>query len=81
MMKHIYLVESGKYNDGCKDFTRAFEDESEAWRVVLRRYKKYNLDRNNNLKKEGFLGVLHCKNRWILITRIILMEKRKKQKI
>ena len=64
-MKHIYLVESGVIKNDCRDFVRAFEDEAEAWRVILRRYKKYSLNRNNRLKKKGFRGVLYSKNRWV----------------
>lgn len=79
-MKHIYLVESGILKNVGRDFIRAFEDESEAWYIILRRYKKYNLDRNNCFKKKGFLGVLYSKNRWVSITKIILMNK-KMQKI
>jgi len=75
-MKHIYLVESGIIKNDCRDFIRAFEDETEAWYVILKRYKNYNLDRNNRFKKKGFRGILYSKNRWVSVTRIKLMNKK-----
>ncbi len=67
----IFLVESGLFGGGGKDLTRAFFDEAKAWKFVLRRYKKFNLERKNWQKHKGFRGVVFARNRWLLISEIV----------
>ncbi len=69
-IKKIFLVESGLYGKDGKDLTIAFVDEQKAWEYVLRKYKRYSLERRNWQRKKGFRGIIFAKKRWLCITQI-----------
>jgi len=75
----VYLVESGYWGRGAKDFTKIIADEEKALLYCFRRFGTRNFARDNPLKIPNLRARWIGKKRWAILTehKVLYFSKKK----